>query len=63
MLFEGGYDIVYKANLYIPVSNNPNSAVNAWGDQWKEPSVDENELSYQQWSKRTQMKNSNPSGL
>lgn len=61
--FEGTWNDIYKANLYIPVSNNPNSAVNAWGDQWKEPSVDENELSYQRWSKRAQMKNSSPSGL
>lgn len=51
-----GYDNVYKANVYIPLNINPNSAVNAYGDQRSEASVDATEKQYQDFNKLMNMK-------
>lgn len=60
-IFEWGWDNIYRANLFIPIINNPNAAINAWGDQWKVPFVENNENEYQMWKKMQQYNSSNNS--
>lgn len=58
-LFEWGYDEVYRGNVFIPLSNNLNSADMAWGENTKESSVSRNEQLYQDFNKLTNMKPTN----
>lgn len=55
-LIEGFYDDVYRANVFIPLNQNPNAAVNAQGDQRSESSVTAAEQNYQQFNKLKNMK-------
>jgi hypothetical protein len=58
-LFEWWYDEVYRGNVFIPLSNNLNSADMAWGENTKESSVSRNEQLYQDFNKLTNMKPTN----
>lgn len=53
---EGSWDDIYRANVFIPLGQNPNAAINAWGDKRSEAAVSESEKQYQDWLKLTQMK-------
>lgn len=53
---EGFWDDIYRANVFIPLGQNPNAAINAWGDKRSEAAVSESEKQYQDWIKLTQMK-------
>ena len=53
---EGFWDDVYRANVFIPLNQNPNAAVNAQGDQRSEASVTAAEQNYQQFNKLKNMK-------
>ena len=44
---EGFWDDIYRANVFIPLNQNPNAAVNAQGDQRTEASVTAAEKAYQ----------------
>ena len=50
--FEGRYDKVYKANVFIPISNDPNAAIRAYGDQITQDQVSEYEKLTDIWNKR-----------
>ena len=34
-LFEGTWDDIYRGTVFIPLNNNPNSAINSWGGDVK----------------------------
>ena len=53
---EGFWDDVYRANVFIPLNQNPNAAVNAQGDQRTEASVTAAEKAYQNFNKIKNMK-------
>ena len=53
---EGFWDDVYRANVFIPLNQNPNAAVNAQGDQRTEASVTAAEKAYQNYNKVKNMK-------
>ena len=53
---EGFWDDVYRANVFIPLNQNPNAAVNAQGDQRTEASVTAAEKAYQNFNKIKKMK-------
>lgn len=53
---EGFWDDVYRANVFIPLNQNPNAAVNAQGDQRSEASVTAAEQAYQNFNKLKNMK-------
>lgn len=53
---EGFWDDVYRANVFIPLNQNPNAAVNAQGDQRTEASVTAAEKVYQNFNKIKNMK-------
>lgn len=53
---EGFWDDVYRANVFIPLNQNPNAAVNAQGDQRSEASVTAAEQKYQSFNKFKNMK-------
>lgn len=53
---EGFWDDIYKANVFIPLNQNPNAAVNAQGDQRTEASVTAAEKAYQNYNKVKNMK-------
>lgn len=53
------YDDIYKANVFIPLTNNINAAVNAWGDKRKEAAVDKSEQQMQTFNKMKNMKPTN----
>lgn len=53
---EGFWDDVYRANVFIPLNQNPNAAVNAQGDQRSEASVTAAEQMYQSFNKFKNMK-------
>lgn len=50
------WDDVYKANVFIPLNQNPIAAINAQGDQRSENSVSQSELMYQNFNKLKNMK-------
>ena len=54
--FEGFWDDIYRANVFIPLNQNPNAAINAWGDQRSEESVSSSEQLYQSFNKLKSMK-------
>lgn len=53
---EGFWDDIYRANVFIPLNQNPNAAVNAQGDQRTEASVTAAEKAYQNYNKLKNMK-------
>lgn len=53
---EGFWDDIYRANVFIPLNQNPNAAVNAKGDQRSETSVTAAEQMYQSFNKYKNMK-------
>lgn len=50
----GNYDRIYKAAVYIPLSNNKLQAITAYGDQVKYGTAQQQEANYQRWLKRQQ---------
>lgn len=50
--FEFRYDKVYKANVFIPITNDPNAAIRAYGDQITQDQVSEYEKLTEMWNKR-----------
>jgi hypothetical protein len=34
-IFEGTWDDIYKGTVFIPLNNNPNAALNTWGNSAK----------------------------
>lgn len=52
--FELGYDDIYQGVVYIPMIQNENAGINAWGDQVKSSQSYGLEYEYQTWNKRRQ---------
>ena len=58
-IFEWGYDDVYRANVFIPLTQNPNAAFNAQGTDISETTTAKHEKQYRDFIKLTKMKPTN----
>ena len=58
-IFEWGYDEVYRANVFIPLTQNPNAAFNAQGTNLSESDVSAYEKQYKDFLKLIKMKPTN----
>lgn len=52
-------DDVYRATMFIPLNNNLNASINAWGDQVKVEEARDIERRYDNFNKASTMKSSN----
>lgn len=58
-IIEGTYDEVYRGNIFIPITNNMNTAAMAYGDNHTQSQVLYNEQLYQDFNKYINMKPTN----
>ena len=58
-IIEGTYDEVYRGNVFIPITNNMNTAAMAYGDNHTQSQVLYNEQLYQDFNKYINMKPTN----
>ena len=56
-------DDVYRGTVFIPLTNNLNAAINAWGDQIKASESRDLETKYQNFNKAASVKSSNSNVL
>ena len=59
ILFEGSWDDIYRSSIFIPLSNNPNAAINNWGGSVNVGQQTELEELYQISNKSTNFNNNN----
>ena len=57
--FEGTWDDIYRGTIFIPLSNNPNAAINSWGGSVNIEQSTELEELYQNANKSTKFNNNN----
>lgn len=58
-MFEGTWDDIYKGTVFIPLNNNPNAALNTWGNSAKIGQTTELEELYQISNKSSKFNDNN----
>lgn len=58
-MFEGTWDDIYKGTVFIPLNNNPNAALNTWGNSAKIGQTTELEELYQISNKSSKFNGNN----
>ena len=58
-IFEGTWDDIYKGTVFIPLNNNPNAALNTWGNSAKIGQTTELEELYQISNKSSKFNGNN----
>lgn len=58
-MFEGNWDDIYKGTVFIPLNNNPNAALNTWGNSAKIGQTTELEELYQISNKSSKFNDNN----